>query len=506
VTSSPIIGIDLGTTTSAAAYVDHTGRPTSLLNFEGDILTPSAVLVEDDTAVVGREARQGAGLNTDAYFECFKRNMGEQYEPRSVNGLVFRPELLSALVLARLRSDAQRQLGEIEGAVVTVPAFFDEARRRATRNAGAICGLHVADIINEPTAAAITWAHHKDRLGQSTDGVERILVYDLGGGTFDTTILEVRFGKEYRTVATDGELRLGGHDWDLRLRDHLAEQFRKKTGCDALETGEGQIHFLQLARDIKHSLSTRPKVARPCSFAGHRMALEVERETFETLTADLLDRSLMTTRLLLEDAKLSFKDIHRLLLVGGSTRMPMVARKLAELSGHTPDQTLSADEAVAHGAAIYAQLLRGGSSVQVVNVNSHGIRIVGKSRAGARKADEMIPRNSPLPFQKTKEYPVIRAGLKSISIELCEGEAADPDLCNSIGRVLVKNLPSDLPADVKVAVTIRCRKDGLLDVNAEVRREEKKIQTVDATLDPSRGMDENQISQARAAMQLLKIV
>lgn len=499
----PVVGIDLGTTNSLVAYVDPTGRPTCLPNFEGDVLTPSAVLIDEDVVIVGREARKGAPSAPGRYAECFKRFMGEDNFPNKVAGRFWRPELLSALVLRRLRNDVERKFGAAGGAVITVPAYFDECRRRATQDAGAVAGWRVADIINEPTAAAIAYAHAAGRLGKD-GGRERVLVYDLGGGTFDTTVLEVAAGREYRTVATEGEVRLGGHDWDERLADDLAQQFQKKTGHDPRETAAGRVEFLLLAQKIKHTLSQKEKASAPCLFQGERALLEVTRQRFEALTADLLERSRETVEMVREQAKLRWEEIDKVLLTGGSTRMPMVGRMLEELTGKAPDRSLSADEAVAQGAAVYARLRGTPGAPRVVNVNAHSYRVICRNRQDQRVAIPLVPKNSPLPKSGTRLIPLQKPGQTAASIVVCEGESEGPDLCTTVGKVSITDLPKDASKRWVVAIRLTCRDDGNVEVDASARDPaavDTVVRRVTATLEPEHGMTEAEVAEARRELE-----
>ena len=262
------VGVDLGTTNSVVAYVDHAGIPTTVVNFEGDVLTPSKLFIEGEHVVAGREAVKAGGRQADKYAESFKRYMGEDRYPPQVDGRDWRPEVLSALLLRRLRQDTERQLGRVDGAVITVPAFFDESRRRATSAAAEIAGWTVIDLINEPTAAALAYAHRAGRSANGKAPDENLLVFDLGGGTMDATLLRIAHGEEYRTIATDGEVQLGGIDWDRRLRDHLAEQFRDRTGVDPLAEDEGVLAFSRFAEEAKLTLSRRLVARVPCASAS----------------------------------------------------------------------------------------------------------------------------------------------------------------------------------------------------------------------------------------------
>ncbi len=509
-TKHPLIGIDLGTTTCSMSYVDHAQRPMTLVNFEGQLTTPSALLIEGQQVVVGEEAKRASTSHPEGYVECFKRFMGEDLYPEMIDGRTFRPEFLSALMLARLKQDAVRQLGEEHRSVITVPAYFDESRRRATRDAGEIAGLKVIDILNEPTAAAICYAYRTDQLGHPGEKeIERLLVYDLGGGTFDTTILEIERGQEYRTIATEGEVRLGGYDWDTRLRDLLAEQFHQKTGINPLESPYGRVEFMRLAQDTKHSLTLRGKVSKPCSFEGKREVLETTQEDFERITADLLDRSKQTTEMLLDNTKLSWDEIDTVLLAGGSTRMPMVSKMLTELTGKPPVDSVSRDESVAHGAAIYASLLSDHGNIRVVNVNAHSLRILGVNKQGARVADLLIPKNTALPAKMVKVYPVAKVGQTSISVNVLEGESDDPRICEEIGTVRVDDLPTFTEQRVRVAVQLKYQEDGRVNVAASARHPEqlsKEIKKVRATLEPKHGMSRHEIRKAQRELETFEIV
>ncbi|NOX53922.1 MAG: Hsp70 family protein [Planctomycetes bacterium] len=502
------LGIDLGTTTSVAAYADSAGHPSSLTNFEGDVLTPSAVFFDQQRLMVGREAIKAATSDPERFVECFKRHMGEPAYQKPIDGRTYRPEFLSAVVLRRLKRDIHSQLGDVSRAVVTVPAYFDASRRRATQNAARIAGWEVADIINEPTAAALAYAHRTEQLQHRTGERQRILVYDLGGGTFDTTILSVCSGREYRTLATEGEVRLGGCDWDQRLCEHLAEEFRKKTGGDPLTTARGRATFLRTARQVKHTLSSRKLAAVPCSWQGRRALLSVTRDTFESLTRNLLERTRDTTQIVLEEAGLGWNQLDRILLVGGASRMPMVARMLHSLTGKKPDQSVSADEAVAHGAAIYCWLQAMDSSVRVVNVASHTLRIVVRKHDVERLAIRMIDKNSELPSRRTVMIPVSRPGQRSIRVEVCEGENRDPNLCERLGVVRINGLPADGTKRWKVALDIQCQKDGLVGVTASVRDPDQLshvVKEVSAVLEPSRSLNQRQLQQARRLLDSFEI-
>jgi molecular chaperone DnaK len=308
-TQQPPIGIDLGTTYSVIAQIDATGRPVTILNSQGDLLTPSAVFCDRDDVIVGREAVRAAVMEPDAYAECFKRDMGGSVYHRKVRGVDVPPEVLSAFVLERMKRDAEPRVGPIRKAVITVPAFFDETRRKATQDAGRLAGLDVLDIINEPTAAAVAFGYQhgffQPNAADTTDKPMRVLVYDLGGGTFDVTILEIG-PQGFRALATDGDVRLGGKDWDERLIDHLAGQFATEHGVDPRSDPQDAAQLWLDAQEAKHALSERTRALVMLFHAGIRMRIEVTRELFQDLTRDLLERTETTTSLVIKEAALDW--------------------------------------------------------------------------------------------------------------------------------------------------------------------------------------------------------
>ena len=311
------VGIDLGTTFSAIAYLDSSGRPIVLENAEGDKTTPSVVLFEGDEVIVGREAAKAISTDWERIAECMKRDMGRPEYRRVVAGRRFPPEVLQACVLHKLRHDARRMLGDFNQVVITVPAYFDEVRRKATQDAGYIAGVEVLDIINEPTAAALAYGYHRGQLfGDLSGSPKRVLVYDLGGGTFDVTVMEIAEG-EFVTLATDGDVQLGGRDWDQRLVDYTAEVFIRTYGVDPREDPNTYGRLLSDCEDVKRSLSLRQKASVLVSFGGRAERIEITREKFEELTADLLERTAFTTKQILRTANLEWKDIDVLSHGGG---------------------------------------------------------------------------------------------------------------------------------------------------------------------------------------------
>jgi molecular chaperone DnaK len=497
------VGIDLGTTNSAAAWIDPSGRSAMVRNREGELLTPSVVFFDDAEVVVGKDARTAAAVRPDCVAEWVKREMGARAYSHPIRGGFLPPEVIQACILRKLRADIVDVLGPEVEVVITVPAYFDEPRRKATADAGEMAGLAVLDIVNEPTAAALSFGEVHGFLTPAAHVTEKmtVLVYDLGGGTFDVTLLELAPG-DVRTLATDGDVLLGGHDWDMRLANHAAEAFKQSHGVDPRDDPAALSRLLTRVVEAKHTLSARSHAVIRVDHAGSSIRIEVARDEFEDLTADLLERTAYTTRQLLATARVSWSQVSRVLLVGGSTRMPMVVRMLQQISGMAPDHTVHPDEAVARGAALYASHLLakarvraegppmapgapmapgegaapGGPSFQVTNVNSHSLGVEGIEPETSRKSNVvLIPRNTPLPATFTEEFATKRADQRSIVIQVLEGESRMPDECTAIGRTVIRDLPAGLPQGWPVEVTFEYGANGRLNVRAVVPGTQREV-------------------------------
>jgi len=469
------VGIDLGTTFSAIARLNSAGRPEVLANLEGDKTTPSVVLIEEHDVVVGREACKAMATDMDRIAECAKRELGSRSYHRQLGGCEYPPEVIQAWILRKLCHDVKDQIGDVRQAVITVPAYFDEVRRKATQDAGYIAGLDVLDIINEPTAAVLAFGFQLGRLLPDSTEVEpvRVLVYDLGGGKFDITIMEIGAG-EFVTLATDGDLQLGGRDWDQRLVDHVAEVFRQRYGSDPRMDPNAFGRLLRECEDAKRTLSVRQKAVVNCEMRGQVDRVELTRQQFEEMTRDLLERTAFTTRQVLQTAGMGWDQVDRVLLVGGATRMPCVARMLRELSGKEPDTSVSPDEAVAQGAALHAgfvlERLQGRSPrLRIRNVNSRSLGIAATDpKTSRRQTAFLIPRNTPLPAKAKRIFRTLKADQKSIVAQIVEGESADPQECAQIGKCAVRNLPDNLPAGTPIEVRFQYRDNGRLQVLVSV--------------------------------------
>ncbi len=479
---TPAVGIDLGTTYSAVAYLDDMDRPQTLMNAEGDKTTPSVMLFEGNDVIVGKEAVKAMATEMDLIAECPKRELGHRMYTKALGGRQYPPEALEAWILNKLRSDAVRQIGDFKHVVITVPAYFDEVRRKSTMDAGYIAGFKVLDIINEPTAAAVAFGFQQGYLKPDggSDGKKRILVYDLGGGTFDVTVMEID-GAQFVALSTDGDVQLGGRDWDQRIMDFVAEEFIRKHGMDPREDPNTYGRLWRESEDAKRTLSARSKAGVSCDYRGAAVKIDITRDQFHEMTQDLLDRTAFTTRQTLQAAGLDWGDIDRVLMVGGSTRMPAVTEMLRQVSGKEPDCSVSPDEAVAHGAALQAGLIldrHAGRSpnFKIKNVNSHSLGVVATDVKTNRKRNAiLIPRNTPLPVTAKRTFKTSKEGQKSILVQIVEGEAANPDDCTELGKCTVRDLPPALPARTPIEVRFKYQENGRLTAIVNVANTDKKL-------------------------------
>ncbi len=494
------VGIDLGTTFSVIAHLDAAGRPVTIMNAEGDAITPSVLFFDGDLVIVGKEAVKAAIHEPQHSVAFMKREMGSSIFSRLVNGKKVPPEVLQSYVLKKLKADAELKLGEIKPAVITVPAFFDDPRRKGTFDAGKIAGLDVLNVINEPTAAAIAFGVQEGFLNEKGESkrTERVLVYDLGGGTFDVTLMEID-GKSYRALATDGDVYLGGTDWDHRIVDFAAEAFMKKHGGkDPRKDPSALTRWLHEAEDVKRALSARESTNYTCDFNDKKLRVPISRAQFEELTADLLERTRFTTSSLISEAGFGWDKITRLLLVGGSTRMPMVQQMLKEETGRTPDRSLSADEAVAHGAAIYAGLLMATGqgkppTVTVRNVNSHTLGVLGIEKQTGRPCNQIvIQKNTPLPVTKVSRFQTAKTGQRSVVANIIEGGDSSGGNATQIGKCVIQDLPANLPAGTPVDVAFTYSDDGRLTVKAKLPNQGKMAVLV---VERASGLSEQQVKK-----------
>ncbi len=343
------VGIDLGTTFSVVSYIDKNGIAQIIPNKDGENITPSTVLFDDDEVIVGKQAKKSAFLHPDNYEAFVKRHMGERsYQFTSASGEKYSAEAISAIILKKLKADAEASLGDtIDGAVITVPAFFGEPQKKATMDAAKMAGLNVLANINEPTAAALAYGISKGSKEPKT-----VLIYDLGGGTFDVSI--IRFTEnEIEVLSSDGNRQLGGFDFDNKIVDYVIDE-AKKQGVDVNKDAKARQALQIEAEEAKKTLSERKKTEISLYVCGQPLSVKITREQFENMISSLLFRTINVMESAMEEAGLDYSDIDKILLVGGSTRIPAVARSIEEETGIKPSQDIHPDEVVAIGAAFYA--------------------------------------------------------------------------------------------------------------------------------------------------------
>lgn len=480
------VGIDLGTTFSTIAQVDENGAPVAIPNEDDEVETASLILLaESGHVVVGPNRTRAAMEEPKNVVECIKRQMGAQDFERTFDGHPITPEFLSALILKKLKQDAEQRIGKIGNAVITVPYYFNDARRKATEDAGRIAGLNVVDIINEPTAATLTYAWERGELGVGawTGGKpKKTLVYDLGGGTFDVTVVQ-HTPNHFQVLATDGDVHLGGVDWNERLVEHVCAEFKNRHGVDPRESDQTWQVLRNDCDLAKLELSDKNDTVISCRHGGKAVSVHVTRSQFERMTADLLQRTADTTELVLEQAGVTGKDLDGLVLVGGSTLMQQVPRMIQRLTGLEPYDKVNRYTAVAQGAAIHAAILeikyRGEKSevaekvrrilggVKQEDVNSHGLGIVARHpRTGRFMNHVMIRRNSRLPIQVRRSFRTTHDGQDRVTVQVLEGDAPDPAACSLLGKCRITGLPGNLPKGSPIEVTYAFDASGRITVRA----------------------------------------
>jgi molecular chaperone DnaK len=513
-----VYGIDLGTTYSAIAYVDEHGKPVVVPNQESERITPSVVLFDGDNVIVGNTAKEASKVEPHRVVSRVKQNMGDPHFVFEHEGQAYSPEDISSFILRKVVGDAEVALGgddKITEVVITCPAYFGTDEREATANAGRLAGLNVRAVLNEPTAAAI--AYGLDQQGED----QTVLVYDLGGGTFDVTMIEIK-DRLIRVICTGGDHRLGGALWDEAVVLYLAEEFRSQTGEESDPMDDPEVLndlFLQAERG-KKTLTQRDKAPFRVTHAGKQARVELERPQFEAITRHLLDRTVELTREMLADAKAKgFEKFDKIILVGGATRMPQVRdRIVAEFS--LEPESYDPDEAVAKGAALYglkeslqdevrdlltpetpeAEAPGGGLDLtavsdeqvaealdkierelgytltgpvrelvntQIVNVLSKSLGVVARDDHAKEVVVYILPRNSEVPMELSTDFGTDLANQSGVDIRVMAGERDSPEPldCKDVG-VATLNLPSGLPARSPIRVKFAISRDGRLTVTA----------------------------------------
>ncbi len=453
-----VIGIDLGTTFSVVAAINADGKAEVVENRDGDRTTPSVVMFEDGAAVVGAQAKENSIVDPLNVCQFVKRQMGQKAFSFDVSMTErYTAEEISALILKRLKEDAEAaRADKVEGVVITVPAYFDDAQRNATKDAGEIAGLNVLGIINEPTAAAIAYCH-----GQAnSDG--NVMVFDLGGGTFDITIMKLSENLEKVDIlSTTGNRNLGGFDFDNVIISKVMEAFEDEYGID-LEDDEQACQDLRLkAETAKKALSARNKTNISIISGGKSLKVEITREEFDSLIRGHIESAKASMEIALEEAGLQWRDISKVLLVGGSTRVPAIKEMIQKVTGIVPSQELNPDEAVAIGAAYYADMIKDKAvnsdfasnkkKIKVTDVNSHSLGVITYD-GEKRRASFILEKNTPLPASNEETFYTHCDNQTALLVEVVEGEDADPDYDTIIGecRLEIAPHPEGAPVSVKM--------------------------------------------------------
>ena len=484
---SVVLGIDLGTTNSAMAYVVG-GKPVIIENREGARTTPSVFYYnsKDGSVVIGEVAKRNSVLHPENTFYEVKRFIGRSFDDPSVqhdislvpykviekNGKIklltkegkeYAPEEISAAVLRKLKTDAEEKLGQtITEAVITVPAYFNDAQRQATKDAGEIAGLKVLRIINEPTAAALAYGFEKGK-------DERILVYDLGGGTFDVTVLEVS-SDTIEVLATNGDTHLGGKDFDKRLIEYIISEFKKETGIDLSKDKAAVQRIKEAAEKAKHDLSTQqehqinlPFITMGPDNQPQHLLMTITRAKFEELVKDLIEKTMDPVKKALADAGVKKEEIQEIIMVGGMTRMPAVQRAVEEFFGKKPNLSVNPDEVVALGAAIQGAVLKGDiKDILLLDVTPLTLAI----ETAGNIATPMIPRNTTIPTSKTQIFSTYADNQTAVDIHVVQGERPLASDNKSLGKFTLSGIPPAPRGVPQIEVTFDLDANGILTVRA----------------------------------------
>ncbi len=461
---SKIIGIDLGTTNSCVAVMEG-GKPTVIANAEGSRTTPSVVaFVKDGQRLVGEPAKRQAVTNAQNTISSIKRDMGTD-NGRTIDGKRYSPQQISAMILQKLKADAEAYLGEpVTEAVITVPAYFNDAQRQATKDAGKIAGLDVKRIINEPTAAALAY-------GLDNEKEQKIMVYDLGGGTFDVSIIEIGDGV-IEVLATNGDTHLGGDDFDQKIIDWMVREFKNQEGIDLSQDPMAVQRLKEAAEKAKKELSasTTTNINLPFITAVNSVPkhfdMDLTRAKFEELISDLVEKTAVPVQNAMRDAGLTNADLGKVLLVGGSTRIPCVQDKVQQLTGHEPSKTLNPDECVAIGAAIQGGKLAGDAGAgDILLLDVTPLTLSIETMGGI--ATPLIERNTTIPTRKSQVFSTAADNQTAVDINVLQGERKFARDNKSLGQFRLDGIPPAMRGVPQIEVTFDIDANGIVNVSAK---------------------------------------
>ena len=463
------IGIDLGTTNSVVAVMEG-GKPTVIANAEGLRTTPSIVgFSKTGERLVGQLAKRQAILNPDKTIASIKRHMGEDYK-KNIDGKDYTPQEISAMILRKLADDASSYLGEkVTSAVITVPAYFNDAQRQATKDAGKIAGLDVLRIVNEPTAAALAYGLEKDQS-------EKVLVFDLGGGTFDVSILEIGDGV-HEVLSTSGDTHLGGDDFDQKIMDWICEEFKKQEGIDLTGDKQAMQRIKEAAEKAKCELSSvvetninLPFITADANGPKH-LDLTLTRAKFEELSYDLLERCKKPVEQALKDAGLGKNEINEVVLVGGSTRIPAVQQLVKEYTGKEPNQSVNPDEVVAVGAAVQAGVLAG-EVKDIVLLDVTPLTLGIETMGGVMTP--LVPRNTTIPVSKSQVFSTAENNQTAVDINVLQGERPMSSDNKSLGMFRLEGIAPAMRGIPQIEVTFDIDANGIVNVSAKDKATNKE--------------------------------
>jgi molecular chaperone DnaK (HSP70)/uncharacterized protein YegL len=479
------VGIDLGTTNCAVAYIDSNGKPVVIPNDLGKTITPSVICFKDGEQIIGEEAKELQALGSYPVAAYFKRQMGDDLFIFHADGKDYSAEELSVTLLRKLKQDAEISLGKkITDAVITVPAYFRDKERNATIRAGKDAGINVLQVINEPTAAAVAYGLNR------AEGGKTVLVYDLGGGTFDVTLLE--FEKDcIRVKNSDGDHQLGGKDWDDRIIEYLATKFQEEYGIDPLEDAESLADLLVQAEEAKKRLTGFEQTKIFLSHAGEKGRYELDRATFEQISFDLMERTMSMTMRVVEDMGLKSAHVDGVLLVGGSTRMPMVHQFIEKQFGKPPMSGVNVDEAVALGAALVAEerisktkpnklfALKGRTAT--IDVTNHSLGMIAVNADSTAYLNSIIlPKNAEIPCQEVRPYQHRTSSRSDNELEIfmTQGESESPGDVAYLGRYVVRDIPHQQGGLAVVDVSYHYDQSGTVQVEARIKADNKPLKII----------------------------